>query len=135
MANRRKIILALSFFIFFLAGCAEKNVEEDPRLSSPKATYDLWLDASLRGDLPASLDFVTKESKKFVDLQAKNRDVFMQRLIKNAKEFKKFEIVDTKIKKDRAVVLTRGPKGATIAVPFKKDPDGWKVDLLAMFTM
>lgn len=127
-------IVALLLIVTVL-GCKGKTVKMDPRLSSPIKTYELWLDAAVKGDVAASLVCVTDASKEFVG-KVKNRDVFLERLTYSAKIFRdSYSIVDTKIKDEGAIILLKGANGDTIAVPFKKDGEGWKVDLIAMFSM
>lgn len=131
----RKSMLLIACFIGLMIGCAKEEVKEDPRFSTPENAYKIWIDAGIKGDLVASLECVTEESKKFVDLQAKQRDIFLQRMVENSKIFKEYSIIDSKVKENRAVLLTKGPDGNTIVVPFRRDAGGWKVDLIAMFSM
>lgn len=134
MTNKKVWILIVGMFIIMTAiGCAKKKVEQDPRFSTPQKTYDFWLETALKGDVVTSSLCITEESKKVMDLQAKNRDVFIERLTTQAKLFKEYTITDTKIKEDRAVILLNGPKGDALVVPFKREADGWKVDLIGMF--
>lgn len=128
-----KLLIVWIFIVMTAIGCTKKKVEPDPRLSTPLKTYGLWLKAAMQGDIVTSTLCITEESKKVMDLQAKNRDEFIRRLTTQAKLFNEYKITDTKTKEDKAIVLLTGPKGDTLVVPFKKEADGWKVDLLAMF--
>lgn len=131
----KRFFFCLAGLMVFAVGCGEKKTEIDPRFSSPEKAYNIWIDAGVKGDLVTSLECITEESKKFVDIQAKQRDIFLQKMVENSKVFKEYSIIDSKVKENRAVLLTKGPDGNTIVIPFKRDAEGWKVDLIAMFSM
>lgn len=136
MANiRLKDLIVGLLLIVSLFACSDKEHGEDPRLSTPENAYNLWLESSIKGDIATSLHCLTEESVKLMDLQADRRATFMDRLELQAKFFKGLKISDTKYKGEKAVIFLKGPQGDTIVVPFKKDVEGWKVDLIAMFNM
>ena len=132
MNNRKKYFwFALLFFLLF--SCEKKA--EDVRFSTPGKTYDIWLRTAIEGDYAANIECLTKASRKFTDSQAKQRMVFMERMVGSAKVYKNYDIVGENIKGDRAVVIIREPKsGDSIAIPFQYEEGGWKVDLIAMFS-
>lgn len=135
LRDSQKVLVFCSLIVFAVIGCERKITEADPRLSTPQKTYELWLETAEKGDVVASLECITEDSKKLVDLQAKGRDVFLGRLTAQAKFFHEYRITETKFKEERAVILLAGPKGDNIVIPFKKEAVGWKVDLIAMFNM
>lgn len=116
-----------------LSSCTgEKKVDE--RFSTPKKTYALWLDTAVKGDIVANEECMTNASRRFMDQQAKFRDLFIQRMTQSAVVFMNYSISDEKIKEDKAIVVIREPKsGHAIAVPLQLEEGGWKVDLIAMF--
>lgn len=119
--------------ILLAVSCARK--EADERLASPKKTYNIWLEASLRGDISLIMECMTRASQRFMDIEAKNKDIFIARMVEYANIFGKYNIADEKIKGDKAVVVIIEPKsGSAIAVPFQYEDGGWKVDLIAMFS-
>lgn len=118
-------------FIILISSCADKRAKEE--FSTPIKTYRLWLDSAERGDIAASMDCITEASKKIMDSQLKQMDVFMSRMMSNVKIFKRYSVVEEETNRDRAVVVLQGPSGDRISVPFVKEPEGWKVDLMALF--
>lgn len=128
------VVVFITLLVSYVLGCSEKAVKEDPRLSTPEKTYEQWLDTGAKGDIVASLDYVTEESKRLVDMQAKVRDIFVKRLTAHSNRLKEYKIIDAKVKEERAIILLKGPEGDTQVIPLKKDSEGWKVDLIAMFS-
>lgn len=127
------IVAACFACVLFLHGCAEKKIDE--RFSTPKKTYEIWLDASIKGDIPAGMECITKASQKFMEIETKGRSIFMERMVQSAQVFKDYPVADEVIKGDKAVVVIREPRsGSAIAVPFQYEDGGWKVDLIAMFS-
>lgn len=117
-----------------LLSCTGKKADVDERFSSPKKVYALWLEASLKGDIPATMEYQTRASQKFMDMQAKNRDIFIGKMVQAAAVFNSYSITDERVSGERAVVVIRNAKsGDAITVPFRYEEGGWKVDLIAMF--
>lgn len=131
-----RVPVILTAVIILVAGCAKEKIETDPRLSSPEKAYLLWVESGIKGDIDTSNLCVTEESRKFIDIQIKNKQLTTEKLVEQSARFKEYKVIDTKYKGERAVMLTKSPqKGDTIVLPFKKDGKGWKVDLIALFNM
>jgi len=132
---RLKGIKYLWGFLVVLAvfACSGENSSVSEEFSTPEKTYRFWLEVTEKGDIANSIRCVSEDSKKMVDEQLTHMSDFMDRTAANLEVFKTYSIYDQKIKEDRAVVLLKGEKGDTIVVPLKREDDGWKVDLLAMF--
>lgn len=132
MKNNGFWISALICVLLLFSSCARKV--EDERYSSPRKTYSLWLEVSIKGDIAATMECLTKASQKFMDIQAKNRDLFIARMVEYSMVFERYEVSEEKIKGDKAVVVILEPDSKNvIAIPFQYE-DGWKVDLIAMFS-
>lgn len=132
---RYKLIFLTGILLLVnLAGCtSNKAVTEDPRLLTPEKTYNFWIETAINKDLETSLLCITAESKQTVNFQGAAREVFLERLYGQAKFFKEYRVADISYKEDRAIILLKGPKDNSMVVPFKKEAEGWKVDMLAMF--
>lgn len=116
--------------LVFTSAC-QKN---DERFSTPKKTYEFWMKTSGTGDIGGGMECLTKASQRFMDLQTKNRDIFIKRLADYSIVFSQYQVVEEKIKKDKAYVVLSEPKsGNTMAVPLLFEDGGWKVDLISMF--
>lgn len=125
--------ITLFCILTLVLSCAKKEIDE--RFSTPIKTYNHWLETSLKGDIVKNMECMTKASRKFMDSQAKMRDIFIQRMTASAEVFSKYKVSNEKIKDNRALVVIRdSDSGNAIAVPFLYEEDGWKVDLIAMFS-
>lgn len=92
------------------------------------------MNAGVEGDLVKSMECVTVASKRMMDQLVQGREEFMKRMVSSAAIFKHYSVLDKKISGSKAVIITESPdKKGRIAVPFLKEADGWKVDLVAMF--
>ena len=135
MTNMRSLcylLLLLCLTAPMNMACSKAEVSD--RYSTPRKTYAYWLEVSQSGDIAENLKCLTKPSRKFMDLQAKNRDVFIERMILSANIFKNYSIAGEKSKGERAVLVLKEPKtGNTIPIPFMKEAGEWKVDLIALF--
>jgi len=126
------VLIAVTFVL--ATSCGEKR-QTDERFSTPVKTYAIWLDTAVKGDYAANIECVTKASVKFMDSMAKHRTVFMERMMAAAKLYDTYDILDENIKGVKAVVVLSEPQsGQSIAVPFLYEDDGWKVDLITMFS-
>lgn len=132
--NRRKLEYFLGFaLLFLLSACTNEQISVDERLSTPEKTYRLWFQASEKEDIPQSMEYLTAPSKRIMEAQLRDMDVLIARMRANIGVFRTYTIVEQKLKEDRAVILLKGQGGDIIPVPMKKEPDGWKVDLVALF--
>lgn len=132
--NKISFFLLASLFLFSNS-CARRDVVLKEEFSAPEKTYKLWVETAEKGDIPNNIRCVTEASKKMMDAQLKHMNEFMRRMTANLKVFKTYTISEIKIKEDRAVILLKGPTSDTVVVPFSKEADGWKVDLIAMFSL
>ena len=134
LIRMRDIFLPLILLLAVMASsCAKKDIDE--RFSSPKKTYALWLTASIEGDVANSMECMTRASQKFMDIQTRMRDLFIERMVSSAKIFSNYSVSEERIKGNKAVVLIRELKsGHSIAVPLMYEDGGWKVDLISMFS-
>lgn len=131
MKKRYALIVLL---LFLAVACDRKDVKVRDEFATPEKTYEVWIDAGVRGDLARSMECITTASRRMMDQQAKSSEEFVRRMVANAAVFKTFSIIDKKVSGSKGVLLTESPdKKAKIAVPFLLEPDGWKVDLVGMF--
>lgn len=128
------IVWFLAFFALVSSSCARKAVMELEEFSTPEKTYRLWIETADKGDIPNNIRCITDASKRTMDLQLRQMDVFMERMSANVKVFKTYSIAEQKMRGDRAVVVLKGKKGDITIVPFRKEDEGWKVDLVSLFT-
>ena len=137
MRLSKKIVPYVSLFfvsIMLLVNSCSYKEESDNRFSTPRKSYDLWIDASLKGDIPATMECLTRNSVNFMKQQMKNRDIFIKRMVGSAKIFNNYSSAKIDIKGDSAVlVLKKSIKQNVINVPFRLEDGEWKVDLIAMF--
>lgn len=130
----RGLFIVACVGLISIIACKQKGVDIRDELSSPEKTYKLWIEAGMDGDLAKSMEYITDASKKMMDQQVKERSEFMGRMTANAAIFKTYSIADRKESGNKALLLTESPdKKGRIAVPFVREQDGWKVDLLKMF--
>lgn len=122
----------LMLMILVLSSCTKEAVEFKEELSTPAKTYKFWLEAGDKGDVEGSMKCLTEASKRIMDEQSRFMGEFMARLKDNLKVFKTYSIVEQKSKGDRGVVVLKGEKGDLMVIPFKKEADGWKVDLISL---
>ena len=126
--------LVVWLFLFLsISGCSEKSVDE--RFKTPRSTYDLWLESSLKNDMETNMACITKASRKLMEqMEGKKEEIFMRRMIQASAVFKSYSVAEEKIEGDKAILLIREPKSqSAIVIPFKSETDGWKVDLVTMF--
>ena len=128
-----RILLLICLNTVMITACSKAGV--DDKFSNPRKTYAYWLEVSQSGDIAENLKCLNRESKKFMGLQAKNRDIFIDRMIKSAKIFKNYSIAGEKMRGGKAVLVLKEPKtGNAIPIPFMKEGGEWKVDLIALFS-
>lgn len=127
-------LLILVFWVLVLNSCAEKEVRSLEEFSTPEKTYRLWLETAEKGDIPGNMRCITEASKRTMDPQLRQMDEFMSRMTANVKMFKTYTIAEQKSKEDRAVVVLKGQKGDIMVVPLRKEAEGWKIDLIALFS-
>lgn len=124
----------LPFLFLVLISCAKEEVEVREEFSTPEKTYRAWLDASERGDMEMSMRCLTEPSRRLMEAQFGQMEEFKRRLNANMATFRIYSVTEQKIKKDQAVVLLKGPGGDLFAVPLRKEAEGWKVDMLSLFS-
>lgn len=129
----RKFFLTLFSALMILVSCTREKVEIREEFSTPEKTYRIWLDTAGKGDISTNIKCVTEASKRIVDSQMKEMDVFMARLGPSVKLFRSYTIMESKTKEDKAVVVLKGKKGDLLVVPMKKEAEGWKIDLISLF--
>lgn len=117
-----------------LNSCAREKITPREEFSTPEKTYRLWLETAEKGDIQNNIRCVTDDSKKVVDSQIRQMDEFMSRMSANIKIFKTYTIAERRAKEDKAIVVLKGPGGEVIVVPLKKEAEGWKVDLISLFS-
>ena len=123
------------FAMFFsLNACMDRQSPVSERFSTPEKTYRFWMEASEKEDIPKSMQCLTESSKRIMEAQLRQMDIFMARMRANVAIFGTYTLVDQKIKDDKAVVLLKGKNGDVIPVPMKKESDGWKIDMVALFS-
>lgn len=131
--RKNGVALLLLFVLLTLPACTDKDVDE--RFSTPRKTYNLWLGASLNGDIPLNMSCLTKNSQKFMEQQSKNRDVFIARMTQSAAIFSNYSISEERTKGEKAIIVIKEPKsGNSIMVPLQNEDGEWKVDLIEMFS-
>lgn len=129
----RSLILASCAILVVFASCGRSEVRIREEFSSPEKTYKVWIDAGVEGDIARALECVSTASKRFME-QIQDREVFVKRMVSSSAAFKSFSVVDTKVSGDKAIILIESPdKNGRISIPFIKEADGWKVDMVAMF--
>ena len=136
MTNMRSLCnLILLFFLTMPMFMACSKAEVDSKYSTPRKTYVYWLEVSQSGDIAENLKCLNGASRKFMDLQVKNRDIFIDRMTRSAMIFKNYSIAGEKMRGGKAVLVLKEPKtGNTIPIPFMKEDGEWKVDLIALFS-
>lgn len=137
MSLSKKIVPYVSLLfisIMLLVSSCSYEEEADNRFSTPRKSYDLWIDASAKGDIPATMECLTRNSENFMKQQMKNRDIFIKRMVGSAKIFNNYSSIKVDIKGDSATLILKSPKKQNlINVPFRLEDGEWKVDLIAMF--
>lgn len=116
--------------VLCMGGCSKES-GVDERFSSPQKTYRLWLKTTEEGDISGNLDCVTESSRALIDTQFRHMDSFIKGMTARAMVMKNYSVMEQRIDEEEAVMVLKGPKGDTFAIPFKKEADGWKVDLAA----
>ena len=129
----QKRFLVVLFLAFLLVSCAKEDIAVKEEFSAPEKTYRLWLETAEKGDIQNNNRCVTEASKRLVDGQMGQMEEFMRRMSANLVIFKTYTIMEQKSKKDKAVVILKGPKGDITAVPLTKEAEGWKIDLISLF--
>lgn len=130
----RGLFIVACLGLMAVIACKQKGENVPDGRSTPEKSYKSWIEAGVDGDLVKSMEYVTEASKKMMDQQVKERGEFMRRMTANVAVFKNYSIVDRKESGDKAMLLTESPdKKGRIAVPFVREQDGWKVDLIKMF--
>lgn len=133
---RRKLNtgLLMAFLLLVLNSCSGEKVEVREEFSTPEKTYKMWLETAEKGDIANNIRCVTEASKRIMDSQMTNMDEFMKRSSENIKVFKTYSLSEQKIKGDKAVVVLKALKGDILVVPLKKEAEGWKIDLVSLFS-
>lgn len=129
-----KMVFYISVILFTLTSCSKKEVTPRDEFSTPGKTYRLWIETAEKGDIENSMRCVTEASKRIMDAQIRRMDEFMKRSNENIKIFKTYTIVEQKSREDKAVVVLRGKRNDIIVVPLKKEAEGWKIDLISLFS-
>lgn len=131
----KKTFVSLMVIAIFsmLVGC-ENEVKVNEQFSTPSKTYYYWLEASMRVDIQDVMSCISEKSKNIMNSQLKNMDVFVSRLKMNTELFKTYSVSEEKINGDKAVVILKDEKGGVFVVPLKMEADGWKIDLLSLFS-
>ncbi len=120
--------------IFFMLSCEKKGAAVRDEFSSPEKTYSIWIEAGKKGDLVMAMECITEASKRMMDQQARNRDEFMRRMVTSSATFANFSVIDKRASDEKAIIVIESPdKKGRVGIPFFKEADGWKVDLVAMF--
>lgn len=120
--------------IFFMLSCGKKGAAVRDEFSSPEKTYIIWIEAGMKGDLAKSMECLTEASKVMMDQQARNRDEFMRRMVTSSASFANFSVIEKRTSDDKSIIVIEAPdKKGRVAIPFLKEGDGWKVNLVAMF--
>lgn len=125
MDSRISVLLVILLSLV-LGSCMKGSFE----FSTPESTYKLWLETAEKGDIAGNMECITEESKTLVDNQARYFDSFIAGMMARTKMIKSYRIVEQKIDGKEAALVLRGPRNDTFVVPFKKEADGWKVDLV-----
>lgn len=131
MKKRGLVLLGV---LLLLSSCSKEKVETREEFSTPEKTYRLWLGTAEKGDIDNNVRCVTEASKRLVDSQLRNMDEFMRRMSASVQMFKAYTIAEQRSKEDRAVVVLKGEKGDIIVVPLKREAEGWKIDLISLFS-
>jgi len=133
----KDVVIIIMLSISIVSSCKkEKGAELDPRFSTPEKTYQLWIESGSKGDLALSNLCITKESKKFIDAGIKNGRISPKQFMLIFNSFKEYKIQEVKFQGNMAILILLGPKGQTPPpAKLKKEEDGWKVDMLATFSM
>lgn len=134
MVNKIRIYIAgaLSLLVL-LASCDGNKVVPREEFSTPEKTYRLWLETADKGDIPRNMECLSEASRRIMDEQLRNMDEFMRRMKSNVTVFKTYSVAEHRAKDDLAVVVLKGKRGEVLIVPFKKEAEGWKVDLISLF--
>lgn len=134
MTGLKRTLYLVLVLVIALVACSRKELEVREELSTPEKTYRLWLETAEQGDIPGNMGCITEASKRIVDRQVRQMDEFMKRLGENVRVFKTYTLVESRMKDEEAVVILKGEKGDIIVVPLAKEADGWKIDLVALFS-
>lgn len=133
MTGTIKTVIGL-LIVLTIVSCAKKELAVRKEFSTPENAYRFWLETAEKGDISNNMLSVTEASKKIMDAQVRQLDEFMRRMNENVRIFKTYTLAEHKVKGDKAIIMLKGPKGETILVPLKKEAEGWKVDLVALFS-
>lgn len=134
MTKRCVAVLYILGVLIMLNSCGNKEIATaKDEFSSPERTYRLWLETAEKGDISNNTRCVTEASKRIIDSQMRNMDDFMSKLNENVKIFKTYTMIEQKIKEDKAMMILKGRKGDIMAIPLKKEAEGWKIDLMTLF--
>lgn len=127
-------IAFICLLLAVLTACSKEQAVVKEEFSTPEKSYRFWLNTAEKGDIPNNMRSITDDSKRIMDAQLGNMDVFMARLNENVRVFKAYTLAEQRLKEDKAIVVLKGAKGEVLVVPLKKEAEGWKIDLMSLFS-
>lgn len=122
---RKVLIISLVFALLLAAGfgCVRKY-------ASPERTLETFVNAQKAGNVDAYLDCLTKESREWFEAMVKMtpEGLTSESLKAQEVQYDPAKLKVTEKTRDTAVMKA---EGEPLGLKFKKERDGWKIDLLA----